>query len=346
VLGDVDPQGAVADLDFAVTHDPWREEYYVRLARRLRELGRNREATRVLIKGRQLLPASEALRLELAATWLAFAHHHRNTRAPDLAMAAVGRAIEADPKLADAYLLRAELSEQLATDPAVDRGRKARLWENAREDFEAALQLEPGLGAATAGIVRYHKFRGYGYLWEATRKIAGEDGAAARERKHELRRRAMDDFLVATQLAPNAAEVAALRDQLARYARERYDAAERLLELRQFEDARKEARAATHYDPDEPDNWCLVGQIEVGDGCFAAAETAYESALALDRESLRALYELGKLRYGGHDFAGARDLLDRFTRVAKERGFSNTLATQLAVTRGLLERCRERSEKR
>lgn len=328
---DVDPAQAVADLDFALKKDPFREDWYVLLADYLRKVGQNKKALAVLEKGRKTLPDSRGLARAIAMTWLSFAYHHKNTGDPKAAYDSARRAAETDATFAEPYVAIGEFKEAEASDQGVAPKAAQDAWEEAKSSFEKALAVDPEDPRAKLGLARYYKALGYGLAFEVVRRPKDETPAAAKERKSLLRRRQYEAWSEALRLAGKDESIAVLASLLPTYAKDLVEeAAEAHDDLRN--DRAKELIAeALKYDPASVDARELLAIVETSLGNYDRAKIVWQEVLDRDARHLRALYELATLLYDEKAWRRSRELFERFVVCAKADADPGVLAPQIAA---------------
>ena len=333
-----DPAQATLDLKVSLRLDPYREDAYVLLFQLLRQAQQNKNAKLVLDKGLEQIPDSHRLKRELAEFYLSTAYHHRTTKSPRLAVEAAGRALELIDDLDEARLVRGEVCEELAGAQGLAPEERGEWWRKARDDFEQVLSRDAESPRARFGLARYHKARGYAAAWEATKT---GDAAEAKPRKRQLRRQAMEAFETAIKLAPNYQELEAARDQLRSYARARYDEGTSALRDGDLEGAWEFAEEAVRFDPNDPENYCLLAQVAGVRRMRVEQMAAYRKALEVRPGHLRASFEFGKILYVRHVWHEALELLDGFASKAAQSDFADHLSVQIEVAKELAEKCRE-----
>ncbi|MCA9320060.1 MAG: hypothetical protein KDB53_04965, partial [Planctomycetes bacterium] len=232
---EVDAKLAVADLIVALDREPRLESAYLLLAQLLRGEGHNRQAMGVLDQGLRMVPDSDRLRHEIAATWLSFARHHAASKSPELALEAVRRSLELVPDQTEGLILRGDLHRELSTATGATTEAVSAHWTQARKSYERALELDARNAEAKLGLALTHRAYGYGYMSSVAR-AKGSDEQVVKFRE-DTRRLAMDECRAAKNLVPESEHVQALQIILAGYADELRNEARRLRDDLEFEEA-------------------------------------------------------------------------------------------------------------
>jgi tetratricopeptide (TPR) repeat protein len=342
VIAEVDQLRAISHLGRAIEIDPYQEGYYLRLSLLLKELGKNKMAAQTLLGALQVLPQNDALSRQLSEFYLSFAHHYRNTKEPALALEAVERSISLSGESLDALVLRGELEENFAVDDTRKTSERTRFWERARRSFEAALLLDTTDARAAGGLGRYHKYRGYAALWEATKQVDKETVTERARREKRLRTQAMSDFARAIELGGRGEEFVAIQKQLQRYVEQLLVDGRRDLAALDFAAARARVTEAAELQPSAVNVWILTARIEEDDGFPIKARVAWRRALTVAPHSLQSLYELGKSEYTASEYKEAKAHLQKFVDLASaDDGKAAALAAELNVARRIIARCVE-----
>ncbi len=342
VLKEVDPEGALRDLKTSVQLDPYREEPYLLVVQLLRSTGKNKEAKLVIDKGLASLPDSSRLKSALCETYISFGYHHKNTQRLDYAAEAAARARAIQPDSISAWQLTAEVIQEQA-EVARKPSEKKRLWNQANKAFLKLQELDPGNTVALLGRARYHRIKGYAYLYTSLPKNIAKD--VRKRQRQEIRRQAMEEFLVATRLAPGAEDLREVKALLDAYASEFRGRAEDLLQINDVPRASVEIEKAIHFAPKSAENQSTLGRILMSSLRFDEAEEAYEACLGFDPENLRALFELGKLRFDRRKFSQALMPLRKFLKVTTGNK-SPALADIRKAAMALIETCEKKSKKK
>ncbi len=339
-LRGADPALALQDLKASLTLDPYREEAYLMLVELYRGAGQNKVAKLVIDRGLHYLPDSARLKEALCETWVSFGYHHKNTGKLDLAAEAADRARSILPESPAAWELTAEVAEA-AAGMTKNADLKRELWEDANRAWEKLEELDPKNRASRLGRARYHRVRGYSYLYTTLPKDLSPE--TRRTQRAAIRRAAMDEFLEALNLAPGAEEVEGVQTLLRNYAAEFRARAEDLLELGETARADVELEKAMTYDPGSAENQALRGRIAAAAMNFDRAEAAFESCLKRDPDHLRTLFELGKLRWEARNYSGAIKPLERFCRLT-DGAVMPTLKKVRQSAEALLQLCRKKAK--
>ena len=312
VYADVDPEQAMADLKISIGLDPYRSSFYLLLSELCRRGGRNKDAKLVLDQGRDKLPDSAEIRGRLAEIYVAFAYHHRNSKSPELAIESADRALFLDGSLVEARLIRGEIRRELASSGAVSPQSSAEFWESSAADFDRVLELDPKNARAKTGKAHFHRARGYGYLSRTSQLKSGLSAEEKKERKRQIRRTGMEEFVRACELGGDVEAFDALRSIIAAYAAEHAEIAEKALEELRSPDAVDPARVAIEFDPENPERHALLGRIEARLGRYPEAIAAYRAALKIDVNHPRSLFELGRLYFDDQKWSECAMVLERF----------------------------------
>lgn len=327
---DVDPAQAVADLDFALSKDPFREDWYVLLADYLRKVGQNKKALAVLEKGRKTLPDSRGLARAIAMTWLSFAYHQKNTGDAKAAHEFARRAVETDATFAEPYVAIGEFKEAEASEQGVAPKVAQDAWEEAKSSFEKALAIDAEEPRARLGLARYFKALGYGFAFEVVRRAKDESPAAAKERKSLMRRRQYEAWFEALRLAGHDESIAVLASLLPTYAKDLVEDAAKAHDDLENDRAKTLIAEALKYDPASVDARELLAVVETSLGNYDRAKAVWQDVLDRDPRHLRALYELATLLYDEKAWRRSRELFERFVVCAKADADPEVLAPQIA----------------
>lgn len=326
---DVDPVLAEADLKIAARLDPARIDASLLLAEIVRSQGRNKEAIAVLKIARRSNPDAPALKQAMAEHYLAFAYHHRNTQALDLALAATAEALELDASLREAKILRGEIYADRAASSLGTVENRARDFVRAKELFEGILAEDAREERSREGLSLLYRREGLARVYAAERE--GETAAQTKARVEA----GFDAFLKAVRLMPEAEENAGPIKMMRTHAQTCSRGARAALEAGQKDEALRLARRAVLFDGRSADHRSRLATTRLEGGDVQGAMIAWGEALERDGDHLESLYRLGTLRITRKEWAAARPLLERFVRVASDSEFAVVLEKQIDSARRL-----------
>jgi protein O-mannosyl-transferase len=331
---------AEADLKIAARLDPSRIEASLLLADLVRSQGRNKEAIAVLIIARRSNPDSPALAQAMADHYLAFAYHHRNTQALDLALAATAQTLELDPQRREAMELRGELYAERAASKVGTVPERAQDFERARDTFEQILAEDPANERALKGLAQLYRREGLARVYAASRP--GEDEAKTQARIEA----GFDAFMKAVRLLPEDPDNAGPKRMMQTHAQDCARRAAERLELGRDEEALRLANRAVAFAPEVPDYRARLANVRRRAQGEDKAIEAWREALAIDPNHLESLYELGSLMIERREWSEAREHLLRFAKVAKVSEFRGLLGRQIVAAEELAKSAAAQLEKR
>ncbi len=340
LYAEVDPFQAERDLKVCIRLDPQRVEAYLLYESILRAQGRNKEAIAVLELGLRASPDSVQLKLAMSESFLSFAYHHRNTKNPVDALAAVVRSLRFAENNIESRLLHAELLQDRASDDNRSPDERAADWEACRKDYEATLKAasKDTQARARAGLAAYHRARGLALLYKATGRNKGSAEEAA----------AYDDLEVALRYGGDDPSFETTRGLLHRYSdRLATETATALKDLK-LNAALFFAERALIFSEYDGERYALVARVRQARGEDQLALTNYDLALKAEPENLRCLYEMARLQFDMELWTQSAKTFRHFIVTAETEGFAEALRAQLDAAKALSESAdkldRQRSE--
>ncbi|MFT7617647.1 MAG: tetratricopeptide (TPR) repeat protein [Planctomycetota bacterium] len=341
VLRDIDPGGAIRDLKSSVQLDPYREEPFLLVVQLLRNTGQNKEAKLVIDMGLNTLPDSSRLLAALCETYISFGYHHKNTQNLPYAEEAAARARTAMPTSVDAWVLTVEVAIDLA-EAAGRPSEKRTLWERVNEACGKLLEVDSSNAMGKNGRARYHRVKGYAYLYTKLPKNISKE--ARRAQRSEIRRQAMEEFLTASQISPGAEELTEVRALIRGYAAELRRRAEDWMELDDMARASVELEKAKHFDPNSGDFHAVSARLAVATLRLDEADEFYQASLKSDPKNLRVLFELGKLRFDRRQFTKAMEPLGSFLMLTDSTEDATLLGIRKSA-QALMDTCLVKADK-